>query len=351
MNEHLKLNVALLKKRVPNLTAASKAVGLRPATVSNLCTGKIPVGRAEVKTIVALASLSGCTLDELIIRGSGMEMIETGIKALDLFAPLVQGGNVGFVARVQMGQLVLLAELTHRLKNQDYSIMMLEPRVETPDLEETKKMSDFVTSSIDAVLQKIKEVEIREKVILIADRSTIETGEYFTLRDKIDNAGFPSITTLLYDSSGDSVDEDNPYGPLETLWPFDIELSSRHLYPAINSVLSTSTLIEDALLNNQHMNVQRNARKLLRRYKEVRVLSNSIGVENLSERDLAIYNRGIRLEAFLTQPFYVAESFTKIKGEYVSLDETIHGVQRILDGALDQVEPMELTYIGKLKKK
>ncbi|VTR26894.1 Uncharacterised protein [Actinobacillus pleuropneumoniae] len=67
--DNLKLNVSLLRQRVPNLTSAAKSVGLRPATVSNLCTGKIPVGRAEVRTIAALAALAKCSLDELILRG------------------------------------------------------------------------------------------------------------------------------------------------------------------------------------------------------------------------------------------------------------------------------------------
>ena len=62
MKDHLRLNVSLLRKRVPNLTSAAKTVGLRAATVSNLCTGKISVGRAEVKTIVTLANLANCTL-------------------------------------------------------------------------------------------------------------------------------------------------------------------------------------------------------------------------------------------------------------------------------------------------
>ena len=105
--ENIRLNVPLLRRRVPNLTSAAREVGLRPATVSNLCTGKIPVGRAEVRTIVALAELAQCSLDELILRGENVEMIETKIKTLDLFAPIVKGGTVGLVARPGMGQLVV----------------------------------------------------------------------------------------------------------------------------------------------------------------------------------------------------------------------------------------------------
>src|SRR5690606_15810272 len=101
--------------------------GLRPATVSNLCTGKIPVGRAEVRTLVALADLAECSVDELLIRGEKMEMIETGIKTLDVFAPLAKGGTVGLVARPGMGQLVVLAELFHRLRNNDFKTVLLLP--------------------------------------------------------------------------------------------------------------------------------------------------------------------------------------------------------------------------------
>src|SRR5690348_1747389 len=110
MDDSLRLNVALLKRRVPNLSAAARSIGLRPATVSDLCTGKIPVGRAEVRTLVGLSSLAGCSLDDLVLRGSTTGMLETGIKPLDLLAPLVRGGVAGLVARPNVGQLVLLAE-------------------------------------------------------------------------------------------------------------------------------------------------------------------------------------------------------------------------------------------------
>ncbi|WP_342720203.1 hypothetical protein [Sediminibacillus albus] len=94
MKDDIKLNVDLLRKRVPNLTVAARSAGLRPATVSNLCTGKIPLARAEVQTLVRLASLAECSVDELIIKKGGESMLETGIKTLDLFAPLVRGGKI-----------------------------------------------------------------------------------------------------------------------------------------------------------------------------------------------------------------------------------------------------------------
>ena len=83
--DNIRLNVALLRRKVPNLTTAAKSIGIRPATVSNLCTGKIDLGKAEVRTLVGLASLANCSVDELIIRGEKLNMIETQIKTLDFF--------------------------------------------------------------------------------------------------------------------------------------------------------------------------------------------------------------------------------------------------------------------------
>src|SRR5438128_3748900 len=97
--------------RVPNLSAAARSVGLRPATASDLCTGKIPIGRAEVRMLVGLAALASCSLDDLVVRGGLTGMLETGIKPVDLLAPLVRGGVAGLIARPGVGQLVLLAEL------------------------------------------------------------------------------------------------------------------------------------------------------------------------------------------------------------------------------------------------
>ncbi|GAF23001.1 ATP synthase beta chain [Bacillus sp. JCM 19047] len=79
----LRLNVAFLRKKVPNLTVAAKEIGLRPATVSNLCTGKIPLEKAEVQTLAKLASLAGCLMDDLVLSDDKLRLVETGIKAID----------------------------------------------------------------------------------------------------------------------------------------------------------------------------------------------------------------------------------------------------------------------------
>ncbi|TLS36547.1 hypothetical protein [Pseudalkalibacillus caeni] len=346
--DDLKLNVPLLRKRVPSLTSAARSVGLRPATVSNLCTGKIPLGRAEVRTLAALATLAECSLDELVIRGNEGEMIETGIKTLDLFSPLTLGGTIGFVARPGMGQLVVLAEVFHRLKEKGYSTVVLMPNAEGEGISDITETAEIVCSSIEEAFEEISAVGQKKEVMLAADRSTVLTGEIYELQDRLQEANITSVTTFLVDPRGEAVDEIEPYGPLDTLLQFDAEMISRRLYPAVNPIQSTSTVLEGAYVDSTHMTIQQRARKVMRRYRELRFLVDAYGIDRMPDADVQIFNRGQRLEAYLTQPFYVAEEFTKMKGVSVPLQDTLNDVRRILDGAADGLEVNTLMWSGTL---
>lgn len=345
--DHLRLNVSLLRKRVPNLTTAARSVGLRPATVSNLTTGKIPIGRAEVRTLVALASLAECSLDELIIRGNEGEMIETGVKVLDLLAPLAKGGTVGFVARPGMGQLVVLGEIFYRMKKQGYATVFLLPKEASAGISDVTEVVEKVCTTKDEVYQYVKN-EKRE-VMFAADRTTVLSGKIYELQEKWAEEDIKSVTTFLVDPRGEAVDEEEPYGPLDTLWQFDMELISRAMYPAIQPITSTSVVLEGSHLDRTHMTIQQRARKVLRRYRELRFIVQSYGLDRTPEPDLEIYKRGERLEAYLTQPFYIAEAFTKKKGEIVSLQQTLKDVTRIIDGAADHLEVEALKNIGTIE--
>lgn len=356
MEDDIRLNVPLLRRRIPNLTTVAKAVGLRPATVSNLCTGKIPLARAEVRTLVTLATLAGCTLDELVIRGGGTAMMESGIKVLDLFAPLVRGGTIGLVARSNMGQLVLVQEVFHRFSQRDYVPVFWSPfAAEELNDEEIHKGIKFVmdhaqltATNLDEIYELIETHRHDKDIILAADKRTVLSGGLWTLKDRLNDAGARPITTLLVDITGDSVDEDTPYGPLDTLLNFDINLVTRTLYPAVDPITSTSSLLEGSQLELTHITIQQRARKLLRRYKELRALVSAWGIDRLSESDKVTYHRGERLEAFLSQPFYVAEPFTNRQGVSVSLDDALNCTRRILDGVVDDHPVEDFLYIGKL---
>lgn len=347
--DDIRLNVPLLRQRVPNLTSAARSVGLRSATVSNLCTGKIPIGRAEVRTLVALASLANCSLDDLILYGERYEMIETGIKTLDLFAPLAKGGTAGLVARPMMGQLVLLAELFYLLKKQGYATVLLKPEGDHPEIDDVTGDVEFICKSVDEAFEQASKAGETRDVVLAADRSHVVTNEIYHLQDRLHEAGISSLTTLLLDLKGEAVDEELPFGPLETLWQFDADLAARHIYPAVNVVHSTSEILEGTYADPLHLSVQQKAKKLMRRHKELRFLVQEHGMKALPSGETQTFVRGERLEAYLTQPFFVAEPFTGQAGASVPFQQTIQDVQRILDGAEDHKEAKELMYIGQLK--
>ncbi|MDN7246667.1 hypothetical protein [Planococcus shenhongbingii] len=341
--DDIRLNVALLRKRVPNLTTAAKEAGIRPATVSNLCTGKIDLGKAEVKTLVGLAKLAKCTVDELIIRGEKMAMIETKIKALDFFAPLVKYGTTGIVARPGMGQLVIIAELLHRFKEQEVKTVYLIPENDHPELEGIVELADHMTRSVAETLEWLR--EYGDKTVLVTDKGRVDSGELFELQEAL---GGKQVTTLLVDLSGEVVDDDFPFGPLETVWQLDADLAARHQYPALSPLHSTSSLLEEAGLDERHFLLRQRAQKTLRRYRELRSIVNAHGMERVPQVEIETYRRGERLEAYFTQPLFVAEELTGQAGAAVSLAETLNDVEAILNGQTDAKELKELQFIGTL---
>jgi F-type H+-transporting ATPase subunit beta len=348
--DELHLNVSLLRARVPNLTVAAREAGLRPATVSNLCTGKIPIGRAEVQTLAKLASLAGCTMDELIIRGSNRGMIETGIKVLDLLAPVVRGGTVGIVAGPHTGQLVMLAELMHRFRKQGFAAIFWKPAQTSPGIDEVVQESEATCHTLKQVFEKIAQSSGRGEAVLGADRSIVQSGELFALHEKLQSEGIRTVTTILVDTGWTAIDEELPYGPLDTYLKFDAELTTRGLYPAIDPVASTSVILEGAQPGSAHLTVQQQARKLLRRYRELRPLAANGRADKLPESELEQYRRGERLEAYLSQPFYIAEAYTGKPGAWVSLQDTLEDVRRILNGEADHLEVGELKFAGRIRK-
>jgi F-type H+-transporting ATPase subunit beta len=350
MSDDLLLNVPLLRRRVPNITVAARSVGLRAATVSDLCTGKIPVGRAEVRTLVGLASLAGCSLDELILRGGVAGMIETGIKVIDLFGPLVRGGTAGFIARPGMGQVVVMAEVMRRLRDQrGFHTVVWVPREPIPSPDELLPEATATGASLEEVRDLVMAARDEHDVIVAADREYVLSGELYQLREQLREPGSRPVTYALFDTLGETPDvEGAPYGPLETLWRFDLDLGGRGLWPAVDPLQSTSVLLEGAQVEATHLTLATRARALLRRYRELRTLVPRHGLEKLPPADTPRYVRGQRLEAFLTQPFYVAEPFTNRPGVWVPLPETLDGVRRILDGAADEMEPEALMFVGAL---
>lgn len=349
MNDNLQLNVALLKRRVPNLTAAAQAIGLRPATVSNLCTGKVPVGRAEVRTLTALADLARVSLDELVIRNTVGTLTETGIKVVDLLAPVVRGGTLGVVAHRGVGQLVLVAEILYRLRERGFVTVLWNKENPMNSVADVACQAQHVITTLDTLCNVAEDNESGANLVIAADRSMVLSGALLSMREQIRTRGLRQPTVILADTSFQAPDEESPYGPLDTLWRFDTELASRGVLPALNPIASTSILLEGEQGEAEHVALQQRVRRVLRRFRELRPLVLAWGVDRLPTVESASFRQGALLEAFLTQWFYVAEAHSGHPGVSVTLHETLDGVRRILDGRLNpETTPENLKYQGTL---
>lgn len=341
----IRLNTSLLRSRVPNLTVAAKNAGLRPATVSNLCTGKIPLGRAEIRTIVLLAKLANCTVDDLIIIDDYSKKIETGIKTIDLFAPLVLNSTIGLIARPGMGQLALLAEVFHRLKNRSFKTVTLTPKQEDPGLKDLLHESDFVASSFEEIAVLLSDEWKNENILLVVDRAHVISGELGDFNQTPQLKEVNSLTTFLMDLSGEAPDDDLPFGPLDTIWQFDAELVAQKYYPAIHPLFSIS---DSYPLDKKQNKLQQDARKVLRRYRELRALYAIRGYEKMNKKEENDYMRGQKLEAYLTQPFFIAEPHTERKGSFVKITALFDDMNKLLTEDLADVEASLLLYKGDL---
>lgn len=350
MRDNLQLNVPLLRRRIPNITTAAKGAGLRAATVSNLCTGKTPLAKAEVGTLVTLANLAGCSIDELIIYKESTKMIETGIKTIDLFSPIVQGGIIGLVARPGSGQMSLAAELCYRMKVNKYKTIFWKPNKDDWRLNCIIEQADRICNSAEEVYEAMAFFNNEAELFLMADREVVVNGELMKLQNDLNELQGLSVTTILVDILGNAIEEEVPYGPMDTLLKFDINLSKGGIYPALDPVYSTSTMSEGAMLESVHLSAQQRARKVLRRYRELSVLVNLYGLEGFNEADEITYKRGKLLEAYLSQPQYVVEDVTRKQGEWVTLEDTIGDVIRLLNGSYDNIDSQKLLYIGTLNK-
>jgi F-type H+-transporting ATPase subunit beta len=362
LTDSIELNVALLKRRVPNLSAAVTSAGLQASTVSDLTTGKVPIGRAEIRTLVELANLAGCSLDELVLRVDRGGMVETGIKTIDLFAPLVRGGTAGVLSLFHgLGQLATVAEVMrslvtcsgfsgvvwlpdddHELEDHISTAQRVFREMVTP-LAQVNVSRHEVAESVRAVTPPSSDV------MIVAARGSVQSGELVLLKHELAQAGSRPVTYLLYDRLSRAEEAHGaPFGPLDAAWRFDMEMNVRDLYPAIDPVVSISSLLQSEQLEASHISLAGRARRLLRRYRELRPGVAARGLDKYPADEQLAYRRGERLEAFMTQPYFILEPWTHRPGASVPLLETLAGARSILDGEADDVPVDALRWLGPL---
>uniref|UniRef100_UPI0013904B25 ATP synthase beta subunit C-terminal domain-containing protein n=1 Tax=Indiicoccus explosivorum TaxID=1917864 RepID=UPI0013904B25 len=266
-----------------------------------------------------------------------------GNQSACFFAPVVRGGIAGIVARPGMGQLVIVAELIHRFREKGMKTVFFAPEQTPAVLEESIQLADAVTGTAEETIEALR--TSGTSAVLFADKGRVDSGEFFRVQEE---TGPEPVTAVLVDLTGSAVDEDFPFGPLETVWQLDAELAARQLYPAVSPLYSTSSILEEMNMDERHFQLRLKVQKVMRRYRELRAMVQVRGEESVPEAEKEIYRRGEHLEAYFTQPFYTAEEFTEMAGVSVPLTKVLTDVEAILNGQTDRKSTEDLKFTGAL---
>ena len=327
----------------------------------------------------------------------GLELLETGIKLIDLLAPLARGGKAGLVGGAGVGKTILLQELI-RATNQkrggvgvfagvgertregnDLWLEMQQTGTLANSVLVFGQMNDAPGSRFRVGLSALTMAEyfrdvLKQEVLFLVDnifryvqagsevsgllgRLPSEVGYQPTLADdlavfeeriaSIDGAAITSVQAV-YVPADDLTDPAvaQTFSHLDASIVLSRTLAAQGLYPAIDPLASTSRLLDATSVGERHYAIALRVRESISRYRELQDIISMLGLEELSTDDQRMVRRARRLERFLTQPLFVTEAFTDIKGRHVPRDQTIAGCEAILNGEYDSVEENRLYMIG-----
>jgi F-type H+-transporting ATPase subunit beta len=372
---------------------------------------RVPVGPA---TLGRLFNVLGDPLDHLpapiadrmpIHRASPpltaqrrkVEFLETGLKVIDLLAPLARGGKAGLIGGAGVGKTVLLQELIRTMTDHHDGVAVFagvgERTREGNDLwlemqqtgvigrtvlvfgqmNEAPGCRYRVALSALTMAEYFRDVEHRDVMFLVDNvfryvqagsevsgllgRMPSEMGYQPTLADdlaaleeRVAASGGAAITSVqaVYVPADDLTDPAvaQTFSHLDASIVLARSMAARGLYPAVDPLGSASRLLDPSHLGERHYRVALRVRETVARYRELEDIIAMLGMEELSADDQRVVKRARRLERFLTQPMFVTESFTALKGRHVPLADTIAGCEAILDGKFDAVEESKLYMIG-----
>jgi F-type H+-transporting ATPase subunit beta len=323
------------------------------------------------------------------------EIFETGIKVVDLIAPFVKGGKVGLFGGAGVGKTVLLLEFIRNVAEVSGGTSVFagvgERSREGNDL--FKEMTDSgVIAKTALVFGQMNEVpgararvalsaltmaeyfrdEERKDVLLFIDNifrfsqagSEVSTllgrmpsavgyqptlaSEMAELQERITSTNKGSITSVqaIYVPADDITDPApaTTFAHLDGTIVLSRALTEIGIYPAVDPLASTSTALDPKVVGREHYEVARDVQKTLQRYKELQDIIAILGIEELSESDRRTVDRARKVQRFLSQPFFVAETFTGHAGKYVKREDTVRGFREILDGKYDDL-PEENFYM------
>ena len=330
-------------------------------------------------------------------------IFETGIKVVDLLAPYRRGGKIGLFGGAGVGKTVLIMELINNIAKAHGGVSVFggvgERTREGNDLYEEMKESgvinsnNFAESKVALVYGQMNEPPgarmrvgltaltmaeyfrdvNKQDVLLFIDnifrftqagsevsallgrmpsavgyQPTLAT-EMGALQERITSTTQGSITSIqaVYVPADDLTDPApaTTFAHLDATTVLSRNLAAKGIYPAVDPLDSTSTMLQPGIVSEEHYEIAENVKQTLQRYKELQDIIAILGIDELSEGDRQVVSRARKIERFLSQPFFVAEIFTGSPGKYVSLEATIKGFTMILDGQLDAV-PEQAFYLA-----
>ena len=329
-----------------------------------------------------------------------VEMLETGIKVIDLLAPYAKGGKIGLFGGAGVGKTVLIQELIHNIATEGggYSIFtgvgersregndlwkemqesgvldktalvfgqMNEPpgsrmRVAETGLTMAEYFRDVQKQDVLLFIDNIfRFVQAGSEVSALLGRMPSAVGYQPTLandlgqlQERIASTKKGSVTSVqaVYVPADDLTDPApaTTFSHLDATTVLSRKIVEQGIYPAVDPLESTSRILEADVVGEEHYKVARAVQETLQKYKELQDIIAILGMEELSDADKQLVYRARKIQRFLSQPFSVAENFTGIKGVFVPVEDTIKGFKAILNGEMDEYPEAAFFNVGKIE--
>ena len=330
---------------------------------------------------------------------TGTEILETGIKVVDLICPYAKGGKIGLFGGAGVGKTVLIQELIYNIatEHNGYSVFtgvgertregndlyyemkesgvlektalvygqMNEPpgarmRVGLSGLTMAEYFRDVKHQDVLLFIDNIfRFTQAGSEVSALLGRMPSAVGyqptlatEMGALQERITSTKNGSITSVqaVYVPADDLTDPApaTTFAHLDATTVLDRSIASLGIYPAVDPLDSTSRILSPEIVGQEHYDVARSVVQLLQRYKELQDIIAIMGMDELSEDDKLAVSRARKVQRFLSQPFHVAEQFTGFEGKYVPLKETIRGFREIVEGKHDDIPESAFLFAGSI---
>ena len=328
-------------------------------------------------------------------------MFETGIKVIDLLTPYLAGGKIGLFGGAGVGKTVLITEMSNRVASKHGGVsvfagvgertregtdlrmemeesgvfekaalvfgQMDEPpgvrlRVALSALTMAEYFRDVQNQDVLLFIDNIfRFVQAGSEVSTLLGRMPSAVGYQPTLADemgqlqeRITSTRGRSITSLqaVYVPADDYTDPApfTTFTFLDATTELSRQIASLGIYPAVDPLASTSSILTPETVGDRHYQVARRVQEILQRYKELQDIIAILGLDELSEEDRQTVSRARKVQRFLSQPFYVAEVFTGVPGEYVPVAETVESFEALINGELDEVPEQAFLNVGSVEQ-